>query len=341
MLLKRLRLSAILLCSTLLLSVNPVIAETDAPVAIAIHGGAGTILRENLTAEQEQQYKAKLKEAVLAGHTALKSGMKSIDAVMVSVRILEDSPLFNAGKGAVYTFDGKHELDASIMDGKTLNAGAVSGITNVKNPIDAARAVMDKSVHVMLSGAGAEMFAKEQGLALVENSHFNTDFRKRALDRALKTLKKDTQAWQRPEMLDYKFGTVGAVAVDKHGDLAAATSTGGMTAKRYGRVGDSPIIGAGTYANNKSCAVSATGHGEYFIRHHVAADICARMQYQKITLEEAADAVIFDVLKPVGGTGGIIAVDAKGNVSMPFNTAGMYRASVDIHGEVTVAIYSD
>ena len=309
--------------------------------AIAIHGGAGTITRANLTTEQEAKYRETLKQAVEAGYAALNNGATSLDAVVIAINILEDSPLFNAGKGAVYTYDEAHELDASIMDGKTLNAGAVAGVKQIKNPIDAARAVMDKSVHVMLSGEGAETFAIQQGLEKVDNRYFDTPFRHEALIKAKQKLEKDTSAWQRPEMLDYKFGTVGAVALDKNGNIAAGTSTGGMTAKRFGRIGDSPVIGAGTYANNQSCAVSATGHGEYFIRYNVAADICARVAYSGVDLEQAANTVIHKVLKPAGGTGGIIAIDAKGNISMPFNTEGMYRASVDQQGKVSVGIYKE
>lgn len=310
-------------------------------IAIAIHGGAGTITRAQLGEGKERDIRATLEKAVKAGYAALQKGEPSLDAIAVAIRLLEDSPHFNAGKGAVYTFDGIHELDASIMDGKTLNAGAVAGVRSVKNPIDAARAVMDHSVHVMLSGAGADAFARQQGLTLVDNSHFDTDFRYRALQKAKKRLARDKSAWLTPAMADYKYGTVGAVALDKQGNLAAGTSTGGMTAKRFGRIGDSPIIGAGTYANNDSCAVSATGHGEYFIRYQVAADICARMRYANVSLEEAADTVINKQLAEVGGDGGIISVDKSGNVSMPFNTEGMYRASVDANGKVTVAIYRE
>lgn len=311
----------------------------DSSVAIAIHGGAGTITRAKLSPSQEKAYLAKLRDAVSQGYDELQKGKSSIDAVITAINVLEDSPLFNAGKGAVYTFDEEHELDASIMDGKTLNAGAVAGVKKIKNPIDAARAVMDKSIHVMLSGKGAEIFAEQQGITLIDNRYFNTPFRHEALIRAKLKLEKDTSAWDRPDMLDYKFGTVGAVALDKKGNIAAGTSTGGMTAKRYGRIGDSPIIGAGTYANNESCAVSATGHGEYFIRYNVASDICARVRYSGVELEQAANTVIHKVLKPAGGTGGIVAIDKDGNISMPFNTEGMYRASIDVNGKITVAIY--
>jgi beta-aspartyl-peptidase (threonine type) len=316
-------------------------AANDNPIAIAIHGGAGTITRANLNPEQEQAYRAKLTEAIDAGHAILANGGSSMDAVIAAVQIMEASPLFNAGIGAVYTFDGEHELDASIMDGKTREAGAVAGVKTVKSPIALARAVMEKSVHVMLSGTGAEQFAQEQGLEQVTNDYFNTEHRYQQLQRAREQLgEADKQAYL---ALDekFKYGTVGAVAVDKHGNLAAATSTGGMTAKRYGRIGDSPIIGAGTWADNESCAISATGHGEYFIRYHVAADICSRVKYLGESIQVAGDTVIHDVLLPQGGTGGVIIVDADGNVHMPFNTEGMYRASKVGDGQAEVAIYRD
>lgn len=335
-------LSTLLLTSVLAVSITaPTVAAEDAPFSIAIHGGAGTITKADLTAEEEAAYKAKLTEALNAGHAILADGGTSMDAVVAAVQIMEESPLFNSGRGAVYTFDGEHELDASIMDGATLQAGAVAGVKTVKSPIELARTVMEESVHVMLSGAGAEQFAQEQGLELVENSYFNTERRYEQLKRAREKLGiADKQAYL---ALDdkYKMGTVGAVALDQHGNLAAATSTGGMTAKRYGRIGDSPIIGAGTWADNASCAISATGHGEYFIRFHVAADICSRVKYLDQSIVEAGDAVIHDVLLPAGGTGGVIIVDAEGNVHMPFNTEGMYRASRVGNGELNVAIYKD
>ncbi|WP_102796911.1 isoaspartyl peptidase/L-asparaginase family protein [Bowmanella denitrificans] len=316
-------------------------AQDHSPIAIAIHGGAGTISKAQLTPEREQQYRAKLEEAVTAGYALLQNGASSLDAVVASVQILEDSPLFNAGRGSVYTYNGEHELDASIMEGKTRAAGAVAGVKTVKSPIALARAVMEKSHHVILSGQGAEDFADTQGLEKVENSYFDSDARRQQLDKAKETLKQDKTAFSRPDMLDYKFGTVGAVALDKQGNLAAATSTGGMTAKRWGRIGDSPIIGAGTFADNQSCAVSSTGHGEYFIRYNVAADICARSQYLNIPAKVAAQSVIHNVLKNAGGSGGVILVDNQGEISMPFNTQGMYRASVDVNGKVQVAIFAD
>lgn len=319
----------------------------DKPIAIAIHGGAGTIDKANFTPEQEKAYRAKLKEAVEAGYQVLVNGGQSLDAVTTAITILENSPYFNAGKGAVYTFDETHELDASIMDGRNRQAGAVAGVKRIENPINLARLVMDKSVHVMLSGEGAEQFAAQQGVPLVDNRIFDTENRYKALQKAKQKLKqnnkanKDYQAAHRALPAEYKMGTVGAVALDSHGNLAAGTSTGGMTAKRFGRIGDSPVIGAGTFADNNSCAVSATGHGEYFIRYQVAADICARVQYQGKSIAQAGKEVIHDVLMPVGGTGGVIIVDNKGNISLPFNTKGMYRASKNSLNKTYVAIFND
>lgn len=322
-------------------------SAAEEKIALAIHGGAGTITKASMTPEREAQYQAKLAEALDAGYAILAAGGSSADAVVAAVQIMEASPLFNAGIGAVYTWEGTHELDASFMLGNTREAGAVAGVTTVKSPIALARAVQEKSVHVMLSGEGAETFAAQQGLELVSNDYFNTEHRFDQLQQA----KQAIMASEKPEQQAYldafaqepnwQYGTVGAVARDKNGDLAAATSTGGMTAKRYGRIGDSPIIGAGTWADNESCAVSATGHGEYFIRYQVAADICARMKYQQKPLREAADDVIFGDMYKAGGTGGVIAVDHQGNVYMPFNTEGMYRASRVEGGQAEIAIYKD
>lgn len=309
-------------------------------VAIAIHGGAGTILKSSMTPKKEAAYKDTLKKAVEHGYALLKKGEKGEVAVVETIKILESSPLFNAGVGAVYTYDGEHELDASIMHGGTKNAGAVAGVKTIKSPIEAALLVMNESPHVMLSGKGAETYAAENGLEQVDNSIFDTEFRKQALDKAKARMAQAANGYG-TQQGNERFGTVGAVVLDAQGNLVAGTSTGGMTAKRYGRIGDSPVIGAGTYADNESCAVSATGHGEYFIRYHVAADICARMKYQNISLQEAADAVVNGVLVEVKGDGGIIAVDKKGNIAMPFNSKGMYRASVSTDGKVTVAIYRD
>lgn len=292
------------------------------PVTLVIHGGAGTITQENMTLEKEKAYHAKLGEALDSGYAVLEKGGKSIDAVIAAIKILEDSPLFNAGKGAVFTHDGKNELDASIMDGSTLMAGAVAGITTVKNPICAARAVMEKSEHVLLVGKGAEMFAEEQGIEIVSSSYFFDSTRYLQLQ---KVLTSDQKTGNDLTGLDKKFGTVGCVALDKFGNLAAGTSTGGMTNKKYGRVGDSPIIGAGTYANNLSCAVSATGWGEFFIRLGVARDIAALMEYGSLSVGAAADSVVMKKLPALGGDGGVIALDQQGNFSMTFCTSGMYR----------------
>ena len=276
--------------------------------SIAIHGGAGTITRKNMTPEKENAYRSKLKETLNVGYSILNKGGTSLDAVEATIRIMENSELFNAGKGAVFTNAGTNELDASIMDGSNLKAGAVARVRTVKNPISAARKVMEETWHVMLSGDGADKFAKEQGLDIVDPSYFYTQRR-----------------WDSLKKIQVeKHGTVGCVALDKHGNLAAGTSTGGLTNKRWGRVGDSPIIGAGTYANNQTCAVSGTGQGEYFIRGNVAYDVSAIMEYKGKSVGEAAQNVIRK-LSDMGGNGGIITMDSKGNISMPFNTAGMYR----------------
>lgn len=309
-----------------------------APIGIVIHGGAGTISRDSMTPAQEQAYHAMLTHAVNQGYSVLERGGSSLDAVTAAVTILEDSPLFNAGKGAVYTFDETHELDASIMDGKSRNAGAVAGVTNVKNPILLARAVMEKSVHVMLAGKGAEQFAQEQQLELVENSYFNTEFRYEALKRAKQAIAPLPHQARVPYDPAWKMGTVGAVAIDRKGNLAAATSTGGMTAKRYGRIGDAPVIGAGNFADNQ-CAVSATGHGEFFIRYQVASDICARAKYQRKSAAAAAKEVLAE-LKAEGGDGGVIVVDNKGQLSWTFNTEGMYRALKAEGGKAVSEIFA-
>lgn len=313
--------------------------------AIVIHGGAGTILKENMTAEDEAAYKSKLEEAIRIGYGILENGGSSLDAVEKTINVLEDSPLFNAGKGAVFTNAETNELDASIMDGKTLNAGASAGTKTVKNPIDLARAVMENSPHVMLSGKGAETFAQEQGLEMVDSTYFYTENRFQSLQR-IKEYETQKQANNKTAFYDAtikdsKFGTVGCVALDKNGNLAAGTSTGGMTNKRWGRIGDSPIIGAGTYANNNTCAVSSTGWGEFFIRAMVAHDISALMEYKGLNLKDAAKEVIQKKVPELGGDGGIIAVDKHGNIVMEFNTAGMYRASINDKGELYIGIYKD
>lgn len=329
---KRLLILAIPLC----LSASVMAAQT--PVGIVIHGGAGTIDRSKMTDEQRQNYEATLTKAVNQGYELLAAGGSSLDAVTLAVTVLEDSPLFNAGKGAVYTWDETHELDAAVMTGQDRNAGAVSSVTNVKNPVLLARAVMEHSEHVMLTGRGAEQFAAAQQLELVENNYFNTEFRYEALKKAKQAQQKLPQQAAVEVDPGWKMGTVGAVAIDNSGNLAAATSTGGMTAKRWGRVGDVPVIGAGNFADNASCAVSGTGHGEYFIRYHVAADICARVKYQGKTAASAANEVITELLQ-VGGTGGVIVVDNKGELSWAFNTQGMYRAKRN-HAGTVVEIFA-
>ncbi|MBY6189548.1 isoaspartyl peptidase/L-asparaginase [Microbulbifer agarilyticus] len=307
---------------------------------LVLHGGAGTITRAKLTDKQESEIRAKLAEARDAGYKVLEKGGSSIEAVTAAIIILEDSPLFNAGKGAVYTYDGQHELDASIMDGSNRNAGAVAGVKTVRNPILAAQAVMTQSDHVMLAGSGADAFARHVKLPQVENSYFDTEFRLQQLEKAKQKMEAEGTSFNIKNS-DYKYGTVGVAALDKDGNLAAGTSTGGMTAKRWGRVGDSPIIGAGTWADNNSCAVSATGHGEYFIRYHVAADICSRKLYRELPLTTAAREVIQDILLPAGGTGGIVAMDRDGNIAMEFNTEGVYRAWRLSDKTSGVAIYDD
>ena len=311
----------------------PARAETEAPGVAAqatiewglvLHGGAGTISREDMTAEREAEYRSKLTEALTAGHGVLEEGGSALDAVVAAINVLEDSPLFNAGKGAVFTADGTHSLDASIMDGATLRAGAVAGVGAVKNPIILARRVMEESDHVFLSGAGAEAFAREQSVEMVEPAYFYTEHRWQQLQEA-----------QAEDVL----GTVGVVALDRSGNLAVGTSTGGTTNKRWGRIGDSPVIGAGTYAE-AACGVSGTGWGEYFIRNVVAHDICARVRYQGVTLAAAAHAVIMERLEAQEPeTGGIIALDGAGHVVATFNTPGMYRGWIGADGEAVTGIY--
>ncbi|MGB3183833.1 MAG: isoaspartyl peptidase/L-asparaginase [Cyclobacteriaceae bacterium] len=315
---------------------------------IVIHGGAGTILKKNMTPEKEEAIRNKMEEAMRAGYAVLNSGGSSTDAVVATIKILEDSPLFNAGKGAVFTSNGENELDASIMDGKSRSAGAVAGIKHVKNPITAALAVMTGSPHVMLTGEGAEQFATESDLEMVDNRYFYSENRYDQL-RKIKEREKAEEDGDaegsiklkaHPETADEKFGTVGCLALDKNGNLAAGTSTGGMTNKKYGRVGDSPVIGAGTYANNMTCAVSATGHGEYFIRSVAAYDVSALMGYSDMNVKQAAGAVI-EKIGTMGGTGGLIALDAEGNIAMPFNTAGMYRGYMKSDSDVETLIYKE
>ena len=306
--------------------------------AMVIHGGAGTILRENMSEEDEYNYKRALYAALQVGEVILQNGGKALDAVQVTIAYLEDVPLFNAGKGAVFTNEGKNELDASIMDGNTMNAGAVGGVTNIKNPIKAAIAVMQKSEHVMLVGEGAEKFAIEQGIETVDPDYFKTDARWESLQKAL--MREKGSGSLENVISDSKFGTVGCVALDQFGNIVAGTSTGGMTNKKFNRIGDAPIIGAGTYANNETCGVSCTGHGEYFIRYAVAHDVSAMMEYGNKTLEEAARIIVQEKLVKAGGSGGLIALDKYGNITMPFNTKGMYRGYVT-PDEKFVAIYKD
>lgn len=302
--------------------------EEKIDFAIIIHGGAGYLQKQNLSEEQHETYLDKLNEALDIGIKILENNGSSTDAVEKVINFLENDSLFNAGIGAVFTNEGKNELDASIMEGKTMNAGAVAGVTKIKNPISAAREVMDNSKHVMLSGEGANQFAKKQGLEIVDNEYFFTHKR---YDNLQKILEKERKA--------EKHGTVGCVALDKNGNLAAGTSTGGMTNKMYGRIGDSPIIGAGTYANNITCAVSCTGHGEYFIRYAVAHDVSALMEYKELSLEEATKYIVHKKLVEAGGKGGLIAVDGKGNVSMEFNTPMMFRAFYQSNGNRDVKIF--
>lgn len=316
--------------------------------AIIIHGGAGTILKKNMTDEKEAAYKAKLEESIKVGYNILKNGGTSEEAVVKTIQVMEESPLFNAGKGAVFTHEETNELDASFMDGKTLNAGAVAGVTNVKSPIELAVKVMTDSDHVMLSGKGASVFAKEKGLEIVNPSYFYTERRFKSLQRIKDKEKTELDhdegkkgAFYDADIKNAKFGTVGCVALDKQGNIAAGTSTGGMTNKRWGRIGDAPIIGSGTYANNKTCGVSSTGWGEYFIRSQVAYDVSAQMEYQNKTLKEATIDVIQNKLTKLGGTGGVVALDKNGNMSFEFNTAGMYRASMNDKGELVIKIYKE
>lgn len=320
--------------------------SAEPPIAIAIHGGAGTITRDNMSAEREAEFEQALRDATAAGYEVLENGGDSIDAVIAAVQLMEQNPLFNAGVGAVYTYTGEHELDASIMRGNDRQAGAVAGVRTIESPIQLARDVMDRSRHVMLSGEGAAEFARELGYDEVENAHFNTEHRYQQLQDALERLQRENQTGDQIAQSDdwdpaFNMGTVGAVALDASGNLAAATSTGGMTAKQYGRIGDSPIIGSGTWADNESCAVSSTGHGEYFIRYQVAVDICSRVKYKDQSIVEAGDEVIHNVLLPAGGTGGVIILDAQGNIHMPFNTEGMYRASQSSNQALTIGIYND
>jgi len=298
--------------------------------AIVIHGGAGVMSKSRMNEERRAEYKAKLNEALELGEKLLKNGTEATDVVVEVINVMEDSPLFNAGKGAVFAHNKRNELDASIMEGENLNAGAVAGVTDIKNPINAAREVMWNSNHVLLSGDGASEFAKKQGLEIVPNEYFYTKSRFESLERLQKR--------ERERNKKDNMGTVGCAVLDSHGNLAAGTSTGGMTNKRYGRIGDTPIIGAGTYANNKTCAVSCTGHGEYYIRLSFSRDISALMEYKNMTVDEACREEIRK-LSELEGTGGVIAIDAKGNIAMEFNTSGMFRGFIKSTGEKEVSIF--
>lgn len=332
----------------LVFAAMPLAAQKTAPgnpIRLVIHGGAGTITRSSMTPEMEKQYRSTLEQALRTGHAVLTKGGSSIDAVETTVRVMEDSPLFNAGKGAVFTHDGRNEMDASIMDGRTKRAGAVGAVGIIRNPISAARAVMEKSEHVMMIGRGAELFATQQGLEVVDPSYFWTERRWKALQLELQREEEKKNPGSAPKTPaadeERKHGTVGALALDRNGDLAAATSTGGMTNKRFGRVGDTPILGAGNYAENESCAVSGTGHGEFFMRYTVAYDIAALMKYRGMSVKDAANEVVMKKLKAAGGTGGVIALDRNGNFAMPFNTEGMYRGWIGEDGVPHVAIYGE
>lgn len=318
--------------------------ESFTDVVLAVHGGAGVITRRNMTAASEAEYLKHLSGALQAGYRLLKKGKTSLDAVEAAVRYLEDCPLFNAGRGAVFTCDGKNELDAAIMDGKQRSAGAVAAVTRVKNPVSAARAVMEKTEHVLLVGRGADRFAATAGLDLAPPSYFYTERRWQQLQEVRGNSRRK-HLKERPVLEKSgglrKYGTVGAVACDRRGNLAAATSTGGIINKHYGRVGDSPLIGAGTYADNRTAAVSATGQGEYFIRAVAAYDLCALMRYKRMSLARAAAVVVHESLPELGGEGGLIAIDARGNCALPFNTEGMFRGCITADGNIYTAIYGD
>ncbi|MBV6480097.1 MAG: Isoaspartyl peptidase [Ignavibacteria bacterium] len=309
---------------------------------IAIHGGAGTILKSKMTPEKEELYRKSLETALITGYDVLKNNGNAVDAVEQAVIAMEDNPLFNAGKGSVFTNNGDHKMDASIMNGSNLKAGCAASVSNVKNPVALARKIMEKSNHVLLAGKGAEDFAKSEALKFESDKYFFTEFRYKQYQNALKSenvyldhsvIEDDNSG------VDKKFGTVGAVALDNSGNLAAATSTGGMTNVKFGRIGDSPVIGAGTYADNNTCAVSCTGDGEYFLRALTAFDVSALMQYKGLSLEEACKEAVFNKLAALGGSGGLIAVDSAGNISMVFNSEGMYRGYIDMNGKMEIGIF--
>jgi L-asparaginase / beta-aspartyl-peptidase len=325
------------------ISINAQNMKNRLPITLVIHGGAGTFRKENMSPDKVAAYKQKLEEALNEGYKILENGGTSIEAIIQAIKIMEDSPLFNAGKGAVFTHNERNKLDASIMDGKILSAGAVAGLTIVKNPIKAAFEIMKNSPHVMMVGSGADKFSYERGLEIVDPEYFYTEERFKQL-KSIQDSERQQLDHSSPKGSsesypdDRKFGTVGAVALDQFGNLAAGTSTGGMTNQKYGRIGDAPIIGAGTYADNNSCAVSATGHGEYFIRSVVAYDIAALMKYKNYSLKRASEQVVNKKLVEMGGEGGVVAVDKNGNISMPFNSAAMYRGYILKKGEANMFI---
>lgn len=329
---------------TYTLSSNHRIPSTSSPIRLLIHGGAGAVQRNKLTAERERAFREVLAQSLAAGHAILAAGGNSVDAVIAAIAVMEDSPLFNAGKGAVFTHTGRIELDASIMDGATRMAGAVAAVTTIRNPIRAAHAVMTRSAHVLLIGAGADQFAAEQGLDIVDPSYFHTQHRWNQLQKAIAKnqvlLDHDNDSVNSLSSSDEKHGTVGAVALDRHGNLAAGTSTGGLTNKRFGRVGDSPVIGAGTYADNRSVAVSATGTGEMFIRTCAAFHIAEQVRMQKLPLPQAIDITLAEIAA-IGGEGGFIVLDAQGNHAMRFNTSGMYRGIIAEDGIAHIGIFRD
>ncbi|RAW03149.1 isoaspartyl peptidase/L-asparaginase family protein [Pseudochryseolinea flava] len=338
-----LQLKIVAISVALLIGCSPNTPEKEqsiGPITLVIHGGAGTILKENIAPEKEAAYLKTLQAALDSGFQILAGGGRSVDAVIAAVTILENDPLFNAGRGSVFSESGKNEMDAAIMDGSNLMAGSVAGVTTIKNPIQAAYAVMTKSEHVMMIGAGAEKFANDQGVAIVDPSYFFDSTRYKQWQKVKLKAQSSTSLLDNVTR-DKKFGTVGAVALDRYGNLAAATSTGGMTNKKYGRVGDAPIIGAGTYADNESCAVSATGWGEYFIRLNVAHDIAAMKRYTNLNLQQCADSVVLKKVLALGGDGGVITLDRAGNFTMTFNTAGMFRGYIREKEEAHVFIYKE
>ena len=336
-------ISILFSCETKSTKKENVIVREPNSFAIVIHGGAGGIKREYFNEEQQKAYTQKLEEALNAGYTILENGGISLNAIQAAINVMEDSPLFNAGKGAVYNSEGNQEMDAAIMDGSTLNSGAVAGINHIKNPILAARIVMDSSKHVMLSGKGAEIMAKKYGIEMVDSSYF---FTKKRLNQLRKIQGKEeiqldhTAFLIKNELIDdHKFGTVGAVAIDKNGNIAAGTSTGGMTNKKYGRIGDVPIIGAGTYANNLTCGISATGTGEYFMRTVAAHEVSSLMYYKNVSAKEALHEVLFNQIGPLGGEGGMILIDKNGDVSWDFNSTGMFRAYKKSDGDTKIEMF--